>query len=583
MKLPTDRLLAALTFLATNETLTPHPIHMNVPRSCVLYARKSTDREDKQILSIPSQIRALREFATRSGLTITHELVESCSARRPGRPIFSKLLKDAEAGRVERVLSWRLDRLARNPVDGGQLIFLLGEGVLKELITPEGSYTGAGDSKFMLSVLFGAATKMTDDLSAGVKRGSEDVLKAGRLPGCPPLGYIKVRDRPGFRGAGKVVPDPERFEIVQRMWKDMASGTTTVAEVWRRATEEWGLASRETRGANRVVPSVTTLYGMFRNPFYAGIMRYGAKRFEGEHKPMVTLEEFDRVQELIRPAETPRPSRHDFMYRGLLRCSLCARLLVGERITKRSGLAFTYYRCGRRRQGYPACPGLAPREDSVTGIIDHDLARLAVPERVARWTLEALERFAQLQRGHAAERKRAVEQELARAEQQLDKLTDYLIRGVLDEKSFVARRDEAQSSIAVLRKELDDPEATLARWREAVAEALSAGCRIADVLNSKERKQRRALLAQLYENLLVDNRIVQPHLRFPFILLEDAASLRTSLPEGYENQLPAPEVVLNKHKSAFQPGSVEDALSQWCTHLDSNQGPFECESNALTN
>src|ERR1044071_3090243 len=100
---------------------------MSVSRPCVLYARKSTDREDKQILSIPAQLRELREYAARSGLVITRELTESCSARKPGRTVFTSLLREAEAGRVERVLAWRLDRCARNPVDGGQLIYLLGE------------------------------------------------------------------------------------------------------------------------------------------------------------------------------------------------------------------------------------------------------------------------------------------------------------------------------------------------------------------------------------------------------------------------------------------------------------------------
>ena len=104
-------------------------------RRCVLYVRKSTDREDKQILSIPAQLRELREFALRSGLTIERELEEACSAREPGRPVFSKLLGDVAAGRVERILAWKLDRLTRNPIDGAALTHFLGKGHLKEIIT----------------------------------------------------------------------------------------------------------------------------------------------------------------------------------------------------------------------------------------------------------------------------------------------------------------------------------------------------------------------------------------------------------------------------------------------------------------
>ena len=85
------------------------------PTSLVLYARKSTDTEDKQILSIPAQLDELRAFAERSGATITRELTESCSAREPGRPVFSSLMKEVEAGRVKGILCWKVEVLLDTP------------------------------------------------------------------------------------------------------------------------------------------------------------------------------------------------------------------------------------------------------------------------------------------------------------------------------------------------------------------------------------------------------------------------------------------------------------------------------------
>jgi DNA invertase Pin-like site-specific DNA recombinase len=83
--------------------------------SLVVYARKSSESEDKQMLSIPAQLAELRAYAERTNLRISAELVESCSAREPGRPVFSKLLADVAAGLVPGILCWRLDRLAQNP------------------------------------------------------------------------------------------------------------------------------------------------------------------------------------------------------------------------------------------------------------------------------------------------------------------------------------------------------------------------------------------------------------------------------------------------------------------------------------
>ncbi len=305
------------------------------PRRCVLYARKSTDREDKQILSIPAQLTELRRFAERAGLAIEREFTESCSAREPGRPIFSELLQEAATGKVERILAWKLDRLARNSVDGGALIHYLGKGIINELVTPEGTYTGTGDSKFMLSVLFGAATKMTDDLSVGVKRGNRAVRERGRITGTPPLGYMKVRDhRRGYRGAAKTVPDPKRFPLVRRAWERVLDGMS-VADAWRHATEE-GLTARATRQLPERTPNVQSFYHLLRNPFYVGHIVHAGEVNVGEHPPMVTMAEFERVQQLLgRAEEAPRPSKHQFLYGGFLRWGACGRVCVGELIKGR--------------------------------------------------------------------------------------------------------------------------------------------------------------------------------------------------------------------------------------------------------
>src|ERR1039458_8721046 len=92
-----------------------------------IYARKSTDVEDKQVLSIESQLTELREYAKRENLEIVREYVEKKSAKTPGRPIFNDLLAliEKEGGCI---LAWHPDRLARNSVDGGRIIYLVDTG-----------------------------------------------------------------------------------------------------------------------------------------------------------------------------------------------------------------------------------------------------------------------------------------------------------------------------------------------------------------------------------------------------------------------------------------------------------------------
>jgi DNA invertase Pin-like site-specific DNA recombinase len=99
----------------------------------ITYCRKSTDEPDRQILSIEAQITELREFAEREHLEIIQEFVESQTAKEPGRPIFNQMLSLIEKGFAQGILAWHPDRLARNSVDGGRIIYLIDTGKIREL------------------------------------------------------------------------------------------------------------------------------------------------------------------------------------------------------------------------------------------------------------------------------------------------------------------------------------------------------------------------------------------------------------------------------------------------------------------
>ncbi len=101
-----------------------------------LYARKSTDEPDRQILSIEAQLAELQEYAKKEDLTIVQTFIESQTAKEPGRPIFNEMLALMEKGKADGILAWHPDRLARNSVDGGKVIYLLDTGKIAELKFP---------------------------------------------------------------------------------------------------------------------------------------------------------------------------------------------------------------------------------------------------------------------------------------------------------------------------------------------------------------------------------------------------------------------------------------------------------------
>src|ERR1017187_1909965 len=127
----------------------------NTNNKFILYARKSTDVEDKQILSIDAQLNELRQCADREGIRIVGELIEKQSAKTPGRPIFNAMLERIEAGEADGILAWHPDRLARNSIDGGQIIYLLDTGKIKTLKFPTFRFESDPQGKFMLNIMFG--------------------------------------------------------------------------------------------------------------------------------------------------------------------------------------------------------------------------------------------------------------------------------------------------------------------------------------------------------------------------------------------------------------------------------------------
>src|SRR3990167_7365599 len=101
-----------------------------------IYARKSSESEDRQVLSNPSQIAELKELAKKLNLDVIESpYKEAQSAKEPGRPMFNELMRRVLAGEAQGIICWKLDRLARNPIDGGSVIWAIKQNGI-EIVTP---------------------------------------------------------------------------------------------------------------------------------------------------------------------------------------------------------------------------------------------------------------------------------------------------------------------------------------------------------------------------------------------------------------------------------------------------------------
>ena len=296
---------------------------MKEKTKAVLYARKSTESEDKQVQSIGDQIRIMKEIADEENLEIVEVLEESKSAKAPGeRPVFEKMMENIGNGLYGVILAWDTSRLSRNPKDGGNLQWLLDNGTLTGIRTHEKWYYENDDLLFTIENSMNS--RFVKELKVKVKRGMDSKADKGDYPGSAPVGYLNDRIEK------KIVKDPEMWDKVAMLWQKALLGVYTVSELTRIADVELRIRTSQKKRSGGKALCHNAVRKLLTNPFYCGKFRWSGKIYNGNHPSMVTEEEFERVQEMLRPSHTSRPQKepYRFVLRGLLTCSECGYAIV---------------------------------------------------------------------------------------------------------------------------------------------------------------------------------------------------------------------------------------------------------------
>ena len=333
-----------------------------------IYARKSTDDKDHQIRSLPDQLAELRELARKEEINVVDTFIEKQTAKVPGRPIFAEMLDRIEAGEASGILAWHPDRLARNSVDGGKVIYLVDTGKITDLKFPTFWFDATPQGKFMLSISFGQSKYYVDNLSENIKRGQKQKVKNGIWPQKAPLGYLNDKK------IKTIVVDPVKSILVKKTFEAYATGNFTFAQVHRKIND-LGL-----KGTGNGVLSISNYQYLLKNPFYHGLIRYGGEFYEGRHEPIISKKLFDDVQEVMMRKSKPKTAElKPYGYRGLFHCGEC-----GCFITTETQKGHNYLRCTKRKG---PCEQKYVREEIITLQIQTELKKYSLADEVADWLI----------------------------------------------------------------------------------------------------------------------------------------------------------------------------------------------------
>jgi DNA invertase Pin-like site-specific DNA recombinase len=508
----------------------------------IIYARKSSESEERQVLSVESQLRELRLLAHSQELNITAVLSESRSAKAPGRAVFGELMGHVAKGNVDGILCWKLDRLARNPVDGGALIWAFDEGRLSQIVTPQRTFTNTGNDKFWMQLEFGMAKKYVDDLSDNVKRGNRMKLEQGWLPGIPPIGYLNDLAKK------TIIPDPDRFLLVRKMWDSVLAGTQP-AKVLHTANEEWGLRTPRFRRRGGRPLAYSTFYKLLSTPFYYGLIVRNGESYRGAHKAMITKDEYDTVQTLLGRSNRLPQKQHAFAFTGLIRCGECGAAITAENKTNRYGSKYTYYHCTRRRRGYSCTQGVVQVDELESQITDV-LQRIHIADDFRGW---ALQNMRTVHRDETSARQ-ATDQSLALAyndtKKKLDTLVDLKLGNLVTAEEYSTKRQKLSGELIRLKERLEDTDGRATSWLKLAERAFVFANEARGRFTEGTLDEKREILTALGSNLVLKDKKLQIRLQEPFRLIEEGLRGLVSKADRFEPQVQPRPVNQNRRSTA---------------------------------
>lgn len=233
------------------------------------YTRKSSESEDRQVQSIERQKDDLEEMIERDNLLLYNDIIEETkSAFTPGREAFASLVAQTQKGKVNAWLCWHANRLSRNPIDAGMIIYLMDTGKLHHIKTQSRVYYNTPTDKMMLQIEFTMSKKDSDDKSLAVKSGLKKRYKNGYPTGRAPLGFLNDLSRE--KGSREWIIDTERYEKIELLFTRYLKGNDSLSTITKYAQNSLGLTTVASKKQGGIPVCRSLVHYTLKNPIYAG-------------------------------------------------------------------------------------------------------------------------------------------------------------------------------------------------------------------------------------------------------------------------------------------------------------------------
>ncbi|KKP43041.1 MAG: recombinase [Parcubacteria group bacterium GW2011_GWA2_33_14] len=525
-----------------------------------LYARKSSEEEDRQVLSIDSQINEDKKIASSNGVIVPDDAIrkESFSAKTEyARPVFESMIKDIEAGRVQGIIAWHPNRLSRNAIDAARLISLFDKGKLKQIITAQQVFRNTPSDKFFFNLLTSQAKMENDNKSLDVKRGLRRKYEMGYPPCLSKVGYMN--DESGRKGDKKWKNDTDRQPLIKKVFEEFLTARYSVRKIKEYADKNVCLRTIQRNKEGGKPLNESAMYNLLTDPFYAGFFYRNdeneeKKRYEAHESlnRLITEGQYWQVQRILGKKGKPCPTKYleSFPYKRFMKCGSCGGSVTAEqkhqlicseckfkfsypnktacpkckvKIEKMENpkyLYYIFYHCIKGKD--PNCKEGALQEIKIDEYVaDYFAKNIKISTALKEWCLKNFTEIIENEKQNELEVRISKERELEQKKKDYDNLVKMGSRGLIsDEEAFLRLESSASADIKKAEQSLSRAGGSPTEMIDEAKKIFNFAVGVAEIFRNGVFKDKDEALTEICSNLTLKGKKVEIYEQNSYLALK---------------------------------------------------------------